>query len=136
MSNESVKTESKDGIEWKIYYLGIQTKFGGEMFAWKFKAKGETFEYFTGLGHGVKRDTIWGSKGKPKEPCIGTQSYWVRIPSIDDLLECIESDASASERSFDDWCGDLGYDTDSRKALETYLSCQEIGQKLRKVKRA
>lgn len=31
----------------------------------------------------------------------------------------------ASSLSFDDWCGNFGYDTDSRKALRTYLACQK-----------
>jgi hypothetical protein len=42
-------------------------------------------------------------------------------------------DSSAADSSFDDWCADYGYDTDSRKALESYLECQQTSIKLRKV---
>lgn len=35
--------------------------------------------------------------------------------------------------TFEDHCAELGYDTDSRKALEGYLVCQEIDGKLRRL---
>lgn len=43
-------------------------------------------------------------------------------PETDDVLSCIASDAAGYEnaRSFEDWCGDYGYDTDSRTAEKTY----------------
>lgn len=34
--------------------------------------------------------------------------------------------------SFEDWCVDLGYDTDSRKALAAYLQCQEQTSRFKK----
>lgn len=44
-----------------------------------------------------------------------------------DLLGVIASvvrDAEFGEDTFDGFCDSLGYDTDSRSALETYLTCQ------------
>ena len=42
-----------------------------------------------------------------------------------EVLASYAADAEeASSLSFDDWCGNFGYDTDSRKALRTYLACQ------------
>jgi hypothetical protein len=38
-----------------------------------------------------------------------------------------------SGQSFDEWCENYGYDTDSRKALETYLSCQAGEPKVRAI---
>jgi len=55
-------------------------------------------------------------------------------PKCDDVLHALINDASAEGEGFSDWCSNLGYDTDSRKALQTYLDCQEIAQKLRKAK--
>jgi hypothetical protein len=46
-------------------------------------------------------------------------------PSDYSLLACMSSDSYVSE-TFEDWCGDFGYDTDSRKALDTFLKCQKI----------
>lgn len=38
---------------------------------------------------------------------------------------------SAAQESFPDWCGNLGFDEDSRKAYRIYEDCQAIGPKLR-----
>lgn len=54
-------------------------------------------------------------------------------PTAADVLTCLLSDANSVEsaRSFDEWAGDLGYDTDSRKAERTYRACQSIAKRLR-----
>lgn len=52
-------------------------------------------------------------------------------PTLADILYSLQSDASVASESFDDFCGNCGYDTDSRKALETYLACQKSGTDLR-----
>lgn len=38
---------------------------------------------------------------------------------------------SAAQESFPDWCSNLGFDEDSRKAYRLYEDCQAIGPKLR-----
>jgi hypothetical protein len=48
-----------------------------------------------------------------------------RPPSDYNLLACMSSDSHQSD-TFEDWCGEFGYDTDSRKALDTFLKCQKI----------
>ena len=53
-------------------------------------------------------------------------------PSVDDVLYSLAMESDACEMSFHDWCGNFGYDTDSRSALDTYLACQENGRKLEK----
>ena len=47
------------------------------------------------------------------------------------VLYCLLLDTQACDQSFNDWCEDFGFDTDSRKALNTYLECQRIGTELR-----
>jgi hypothetical protein len=59
-----------------------------------------------------------------------TGSAITSTPTVDEVLGCLISDAMANELFFDDWCYELGYDTDSRKALQTYLAGQEICKKL------
>ena len=54
-------------------------------------------------------------------------------PELGDVLSSLLMDSSACHDSFEGWCSDFGYDTDSRKALETYLACQESGAKLRAI---
>lgn len=54
-------------------------------------------------------------------------------PQPADILECLASDASGAEQSFEDWCSDLGFDSDSRKAERTYKAVQTQTEKLRKL---
>lgn len=53
-------------------------------------------------------------------------------PKAINVLYCLALDASAAADTFEDFCDNFGYDTDSRSALEMYLACQEIGGKLRR----
>lgn len=54
-------------------------------------------------------------------------------PDAASVLSSLLLDSSASKETFGGWCESYGYDTDSRKALETYLECQENTLKLRKL---
>lgn len=55
-----------------------------------------------------------------------------REPSASDLLNCLASDAAgfANAQSFEDWCSEYGYDTDSRKAEKTYNVIQKQAEHL------
>ena len=53
-------------------------------------------------------------------------------PKPFDVLHCIRMDDPQGE-SFEYWCDDFGFDTDSRKALETYLQCQKQADDFRRV---
>jgi hypothetical protein len=54
-------------------------------------------------------------------------------PCIDDVLYSLVMDSMAMDESFIDWCDNFGYDSDSRKALDIYLKCQENANKLKKL---
>ena len=58
-----------------------------------------------------------------------------REPEVADVLDCLASDSASFEnaRSFEDWCSDYGYDTDSRKAERTYRAIQRQAGKLQRV---
>lgn len=45
-------------------------------------------------------------------------------PQLGDLLACLASDARLGDETFDDFCADLGYDTDSRKAEASWRQCR------------
>lgn len=82
------------------------------------------FDYFTGLGHrkapaGVTRAFDKVRLAKP------------RAPHPAGVLHSLILDSSAADQSFESWCGDFGYDTDSRKAFATYEACQQNADKLR-----
>jgi hypothetical protein len=55
-------------------------------------------------------------------------------PKVDDVLNSLALDSSGIEnaRSFEDWASDYGYDTDSRKAAQTYKVYQQQAAKLKK----
>lgn len=55
-----------------------------------------------------------------------------REPTTADVLSCLMSDANSSELSFEEFCSDFGYDSDSRKAEETWKSCVKIAPRLRR----
>lgn len=54
-------------------------------------------------------------------------------PTAADVLDCLASDSSSvDQHTFEEWCSELGYDTDSRKAERTYHVCQQQAKQLRK----
>lgn len=54
------------------------------------------------------------------------------LPDFADVLSSLVMDSDVLEvGGFEEWARDLGYDTDSRKAEETYRACLEIALKLR-----
>jgi hypothetical protein len=55
-----------------------------------------------------------------------------REPTAADVLACLCSDVSMGEQSFEDFCSELGYDTDSRKAERTWKACSVLAPKVRR----
>ena len=73
-------------------------------------------------------------KGYMKVP-FSQGSAHTKPPTIEDVLDCLASDASGVEnsRSFEDWAGDYGYDTGSRKAEKIYLTCMRQAAELQQL---
>ncbi len=102
------------GTAYTVTYTGEQTRYNDwKCDSWHFTIKGQSFEYYTGTGHRKTGTAI--------------------TPPIAGLLYSIIIDGSSADSTFEDWCSDFGYDTDSRKALETYLACQQNATKFRKI---
>lgn len=80
-----------------------------------------------------KRADIYRALGI--KPVIANESVqvFIKIPRVRDILHSLYMDYSCSQGTFEDFCSNMGYDTDSRRALDTYLACQESGAKLRKI---
>ena len=53
-------------------------------------------------------------------------------PNNYDILSCVSAEYIDNE-TFEDFCDEFGYDTDSRTALEIYLECQKQSQNLRRI---
>ncbi len=54
-------------------------------------------------------------------------------PDSASVLSSLLLDASALDESFENWCADYGYDTDSRKAERLYKLCCKQGEKLKQL---
>lgn len=54
-------------------------------------------------------------------------------PTQANVLYCLLLDAAAHMYTFQEWCNEYGYDTDSRKALDMYMECQATHDKLRDI---
>lgn len=56
-----------------------------------------------------------------------------KAPEMAMVLDSLASDASlAGDNSFEDFCSELGYDPDSRKAEKTYKACKHSASRLEK----
>lgn len=52
-------------------------------------------------------------------------------PTVQDILYSLVSDAQCAHgNTFEDFCGELGYDSDSRKAEKLFHACRDTGAKL------
>jgi hypothetical protein len=107
---------------------------------WLITIGGQKFDYHTGIGHRRMGTSHFDDYRILKSRAIVSDTdlqRWLSCtiaekPALDDVLHALVMDASACEESFDEWCQNFGYDTDSRKALDTYLQCQSNATKLRK----
>jgi hypothetical protein len=44
-------------------------------------------------------------------------------PTVHEVLDCLRSEATYPDMPFEEWCRELGYDEDSRKAERAYQAC-------------
>jgi hypothetical protein len=54
-----------------------------------------------------------------------------KVPSEQDVLECLRTDVEVGTMSFYDFCEGFGYDKDSISALKLHMACMDTAQKLR-----
>jgi len=114
---------------------------------WLFIVEGETFDFYTGVGHrefnnlksyGVNWDKRTFNDLKYKKLTSEGFKKFLKCsnpkkPTIKDLFYSLILDSEACNMSFNDWCCNFGYDSDSLKAQQLYFACQENGNKFYKV---
>jgi len=78
------------------------------------------------------RVTIRSADGDRMTVPFSVGSGWNREPNLADVLSCLASDAGTwqNARSFEDFCSELGYDTDSRNAERIYKAIEKQSSKL------
>lgn len=102
------------GVKLDVVYLGYQAEADVPQdkrwphFLWHVTVslgqKSHSTDYRAGVGHAKKGTAI--------------------PPKAADVVYCLISDAQNGRETFEDFCSNYGYDTDSRKTLDTYLACQ------------
>lgn len=119
---------SSRGVECSVQGAGVGLIRGGwECDGWvvSFCRRGERpvsrmqFEYYCGVGH--RYLTANPAIVKPKPPTAAAVLYSLFV------------DSEASSKSFQEWCDDLGYDSDSIKAFNTYRQCEAVSGKLQQL---
>lgn len=74
----------------------------------RYQGRRYSFDYFMGQGH-----------------TTGPTAY--------DVLYCLLSEAASGADSFTDFCNNLGYDEDSRKAYRMWQDCQRTERNMRRL---
>lgn len=142
-------------VQFSVRYVGFTNRDDWQCDEWKVTLKGlrldTYFEFYTGLGHRAEATGIERQSAKWQFPGVTAKdvttltrygrAYLAEVeklrkpkePSLASVLSSFILDSRAIDQSFNDWCDESGYDTDSRKALKTYEACCEQGQKLRKL---
>lgn len=125
----------REKIPFKAIHAGEQVNSEG----WKHDAWAVTLgswhtDYKTGLGWRIPRKYyLWKRSDPHARNCYCLTCRKLPTISAADVLHSLFLDSQAGSQSFEEWCSDFGYDTDSRKALDTYLKCGEIAKELRRI---
>lgn len=112
---------------------------------WIVIINGQDFEYKTGIGYRealnihVKQKFQDTKNRNPKQEKSNLLLYIDELNkvskpkplNIDDVLYSLILDSQYAFNSFDDFCQELGYDEDSRKAFEVYQTMQKNAKKVK-----
>jgi hypothetical protein len=137
-------------FEFGAFHTGLRPAPAGDYLhdEWIITLNDQRFDYSMGIGHRKRLFPVGSFRSKYMSgDCLGVRfkdptCQTVRSiiehdtrpipPTLDGVLYSLILDSEACSMTFAEWCGEFGYDEDSRKAMATYLACQENGQKLRK----
>lgn len=79
-----------------------------------------TFRGLASVGNNRKMTTVFSMGSAHTKP-----------PAAHDVLSCLLSDASDHGATFEEWCDNLGYSSDSIKALKTFEAVQKNSKEVR-----
>lgn len=131
-------------VKYSVVYIG-QTSWGGitaDKFAVSFTRNNtvSTFDFYQGIGLREKRkdkaDLLEYTEAfrklidQPVRYPIDGDPVFVFVPTSASVLYCLLLDSESGQCTFHEFCEDFGYNEDSRKALDTYLACQNTGKHL------
>ena len=126
------------GIAFTARYIGESKQWEGQTVD-TFRVSIGAYETDYHMGFGNRKARPGVVRPKFYNPRCIAAAEWDALhlkpvaPTAASVLYCLLSDMEAIDQSFVDWADDLGYDTDSRKALAIYEACCDTGRELRKV---
>ena len=143
------------GIIYKAEFVGTKTDQNWErdQFVVTFNngKVSESFDYGTGIGHRlgligtnyklsqkqiegreVLRSVIGADRSEEITIKLDSGAYVVK-PTQASVLYCLISDADLGSESFDDFCDNLGYNSDSITDFKTYQACMATAKQIRKL---
>ena len=113
-----------------------------KMYKWKVFLGEHSFDYSMGEAYFTPRynqntrsNRFAKMNKKPKgiETIPYNSNGWLHCPEFKGVLYSLILDMQCGDENYQDFCDNYGYDQDSRKALKTYLACQENGNKLKSI---
>lgn len=113
----------------------------------EYKGKEMTVDYFMGIGNRVLPKYMSNENGLAKYagkkvPYFGLTKGSIALlerlakpvaPNVESVLYSLLMDSSALDMTFEEWCGDYGYEEDSIKANKIFAECNEQGKKLKRL---
>lgn len=123
----------------KIRFVGQRFDEDWKHFLWNVTIginPSQSFVYKTGVGHfepsGVRRKTMTPGSVRTTDP-RGTVGHAI-APTVLSVVETLMLDEYSGNMAYDDFCSELGYDTDSMKAFDMYRELVETKIKFRKIR--
>lgn len=128
MTADGGELDTNSDDEWKrqSHHWSVILEFEGCQFVvdyWMGSGHVEFHRYPRAGGGRVTRDghpVVFNHFGPGKDAYTTPKP-----PEVRDVLNSLSLDCSIGDQSFDDFCADLGYDTDSRKAYASWEACRE-----------
>ena len=119
------------GVKYSARLVGATKRDNWECDAWRVSfvrgnAAMET-DYFTGTGHRKSRTP------NKKQGQFGYMPPSPVTPSAASVLYSLCLEAEAESESFQNWCDNFGYNSDSISALNTYQACEKIARDMYRV---
>lgn len=94
--------------------------------------------FWQGSGHQIELPTrgrmtdVYGWTIKYRTVARGGDVYqYPKAPTLLSVLECLASEVNLGDQLFEDFCADLGYDTDSRKAYKSWEESRDLMLRIR-----
>lgn len=119
--------------------------------------KMENIDYWMGIGNRIipkdlpflgndliqsEKNIIYSHRGKQVPQLFNSTNFLKRkiqeiakprSPKVEEVLYSLLMDSTALDLTFEEFCAEFGYDTDSRKAEKIYNECNEQGKKLKRL---